>query len=109
MAETAQIAIIRTNLPDQASADRVARAAMAERLAACTNAYAITASVYRWESQIVSEPEVQLHLKTTTAKADALVRRVRALHPYELPFIAVERIEVTADYSAWVDGETRSD
>ena len=44
-------------------------------------------SIYRWEGRIDESPEVQLIAKTTPAAAPALIDRLRALHPYQVPEI----------------------
>jgi periplasmic divalent cation tolerance protein len=52
--------------------------------------------------------EVLLLVKTTRARLDALVARLPALHPYELPeLIAVEAAGGLPAYLDWVADATR--
>ncbi|WP_222565754.1 divalent-cation tolerance protein CutA [Novilysobacter antarcticus] len=96
--------------PDAASADVLARALVAERLAACVSEMPGVRSTYRWEGRVEQGNEVLLMIKTTTEQLDALTARVRALHPYELPeLIAVEAVGGLAPYLDWVVEQTRDD
>ena len=103
----AQILLILTNLPDQASAEALATALVAERLAACANILAPCRSVYRWRDKIEGAQEVPLLIKTTTARYAELEAAIRVRHPYELPeIIAVPVTHGLPDYLAWIVTET---
>ncbi len=96
--------------PDATSADIVARALVEERLAACVSQLPGVRSTYRWQGVIEQGEEVLLMIKTTSERIDALIARVRALHPYELPeLIAVEAVGGLAPYLDWVVQQTRDD
>jgi len=75
--------------PDEASATRIARALVEERLAACVNRIAGAVSVYRWRDEVREEGEILLLIKTMRGKLEALRARVLALHPYETPELIV--------------------
>jgi periplasmic divalent cation tolerance protein len=99
--------VIFNSCPDQATADRIARALVEERLAACVNQLAAVRSIYRWQGKLDDEPEVLLLIKTTVARLAELEMRLRAMHPYEVPeIIALPVIGGSADYLAWVARET---
>ena len=88
--------------PDDATAERVARALVEQRLAACVSRAPVQ-SVYRWNGAVEAAAEVQLLIKTTRAAWPALERALRALHPYELPeILAVEAAAGLAGYLAWI-------
>jgi periplasmic divalent cation tolerance protein len=85
------------------TAEQIARTLVDERLAACVNVHAPMVSIYRWNGAVERESERQLVIKTTRAALPALEKRLRELHPYELP----ELIVVTAsggsqNYLDWV-------
>ena len=82
------------------AAERLARALVEERLAACVNRVD-AASTYRWEGRVHEEAEVVLLAKTTAGRYDALERRVRELHPHEVP--CVERFEEADVLDAFAD------
>jgi periplasmic divalent cation tolerance protein len=102
------VLLVLANVPDDEVADRVARALVDERLAACVNILAPCRSVYRWEGRVERAQEVPLLIKTTQDRYQALERRLRELHPYELPEILAWRPDGgLSDYAAWVIRETR--
>ena len=95
--------------PDMACAERVAGVLVDERLAACVQLLPGVRSMYRWQGEVERAEEVLLLIKTTRECLDALVARVRALHPYELPeLLAVEAAGGLPDYLDWVASETRA-
>ena len=68
-----------TNLPDEETALRVARSLVEEGLAACVNVQAPCRSIYRWQGKVEDATEWPLLVKTTAARWNALVERLRAL------------------------------
>lgn len=96
-----------TNLPDRASAEKLAATLVDGSLAACINILAPCRSVYRWKGALQNEEEHPVLIKTTRARYPALEAAIRAAHPYELPEIIA--VVVTAGlpaYLAWVEAET---
>ena len=77
--------------PPEAAPD-LARLLVEERLAACVNRVDCD-SVYRWEGEVHADPEVVLLAKTTAESYQALVERVREVHPYDVP--CIERFDET--------------
>jgi periplasmic divalent cation tolerance protein len=89
-------------------ADELARTLVDERLAACVNVHGPMLSTYRWKGTVEREPERQLVVKTTAARLVDFERRLRELHPYELPEFLVVRAAASDAYGAWVSQETTS-
>lgn len=88
----------------------IARKLVEERLVACANILPRGRSVYRWEGAVVEEGESYMLLKTTAARAEAAVARLKELHSFEVPCIAVwPWAGGLADYADWVAEETRSE
>lgn len=103
------ILLVLTNLPDRASADRLATALVESRAAACVNILAECRSVYRWKEQVESAQEVPMLIKTTRAAYPRLQQEIRTLHPYELPeIIAISLDAGLPAYLQWVADETLS-
>ena len=99
--------LVLTNLPDAASAERIARLLVEQRLAACVNILAPCTSVYRWNDAVETATEIPLLIKTTLARYPALQAALTAAHPYELPeIVAVPLLEGLPAYLAWVGTET---
>lgn len=85
----------------------IARAVVAERLAACANLLGGIESLYWWRGALEESREVALILKTSAALVPALTRRVKALHSYEVPcVVALPILGGNADYLAWLAAET---
>ena len=76
---------VTTTWPDQAAANRAAATLVAERLAACAQVQGPIQSTYAWKGAIEQGQEWYCHLKTTAERLPALQRRIRELHPYEVP------------------------
>ena len=101
--------LVLTNLPDRASAERLADALIEKRVAACVNILAPCRSVYRWKGAVQHDEEHPLLIKTSAECYPALESAIRAAHPYELPEIIAVPIERgLAAYLAWVDSETET-
>ncbi|HVF37351.1 MAG TPA: divalent-cation tolerance protein CutA [Sphingomicrobium sp.] len=93
---------------DPAEAQRIGTAIVEEKLAACVNILAPCRSIYRWEGAIETATETPALFKTRLDRADALIARVKELHSYSIPAIAVWPIErLLADYGDWVEKELR--
>lgn len=97
------VLLVLCTCPDAASGERIARALVEERLAACVNRVPGLTSVYRWQDAVESAPEELLLIKTTRAAFPALQARLLALHPYALPEVIALPIDSGhAPYLDWV-------
>ena len=100
--------LVLTNLPDRASAEKLADALIEQRLAACVNILAPCRSVYRWKDAVQHDEEHPMLIKTTAERYPALEAAIRAGHPYELPeIIAVPVEQGLPQYLEWVASETK--
>ena len=100
--------LVFTNLPDRASAERLAELLLERGLAACVNILAPCRSVYRWKGKVENAQEHPMLIKTTRDRYAALEAAIRAGHPYELPeIIAVPLAAGFPVYLDWVVAETR--
>ena len=98
--------LILTTMPNDDRADKVARTLVDERLAACVNVHGAMNSTYRWKGAVERDAERQLVIKTTRARLGALERRLRELHPYELPELVVVEAAASQAYADWVTEQT---
>ncbi len=86
---------------------KIARATVAERLAACANIMGEITSVFRWEGAVEEESEVSVLLKTHGDRVEALTERIRSLHSYECPCVVVLPIAAgNPDFLQWIAEET---
>jgi periplasmic divalent cation tolerance protein len=97
---------VTTTCPDRDSAERLARATLAERVTACANILPGVRSLYHWQGAIAEEDEVLVIFKTSETARAALVAFLEAEHPYDLPVITWERLETTQSASDWLARET---
>ncbi len=101
--KTTSCQLVLTTCPNRRAANRIARALVGERLAACVNILPIAQSVYRWRGRIESAPEFLLIIKSLKRTYKKLETRLRQLHPYELPeVIAVPIAGGYRHYLAWI-------
>jgi len=68
-------------------AERIGRALVGERLAACVNLLPGLRSLFWWQGRIEETTEIILIAKTSTANMEAVVARVRSLHSYSTPCV----------------------
>ncbi|MCO5101943.1 MAG: divalent-cation tolerance protein CutA [Burkholderiaceae bacterium] len=102
-----QLRLIVSNVPDEAVAATIARALVDERLAACVNVLGACRSVYRWHGAVETADEITLLVKTTRARHDDCVRRLAALHPYDVPeIVTLAPEQVWPAYARWAADET---
>jgi periplasmic divalent cation tolerance protein len=99
--------VVLMTAPDAACAERIARALVGERLAACVNLVPGMRSIYRWEGAVQEEAEVLLVAKTRADRVVELEARVRALHPYDVPEVIALPVDAgSAAYLRWVREES---
>ncbi len=106
-AEDVEVALV--TAPDAETGERIARALVEERLAACVNLVPGLRSIYRWEGAVESAEEVLLVVKTRADRAERLEERLLALHPYDVPeLLRIPTRGGHAAYLRWVLAETGS-
>jgi periplasmic divalent cation tolerance protein len=102
--------LVITNLPDRASAEKLAALLIEQRLAACVNVLAPCSSVYRWQGEIQHDEEYPLLIKTVQDRYAQVEASIRGNHPYELPeIIAVPINGGLPAYLQWVESETHDE
>ncbi len=95
---------VSTTLPNEEAAQTMSARLVEERLAACAQVLGPVSSTYRWEGQVERAREWFCHLKTTADRLPALQRRLRELHPYQVPeIIAVPIVQGDAGYLKWIE------
>jgi periplasmic divalent cation tolerance protein len=87
-----------------ALAEAVARRLVEEGRAACVNCVPRMRSIYTWAGHVEEAEESLLLVKTTAAGYPALERRVRELHPYEVPeLLALPAVAGFGPYLEWLN------
>ena len=99
--------LILTNVPDAAGAEKLARALIESRAAACVNVLAPCRSIYRWQGAVEAADEIPLLIKTTAVNYALVKEIVRAHHPYAVPeLIAIPITHGLPAYLDWLATET---
>jgi periplasmic divalent cation tolerance protein len=85
-------------------AERIARALVERRLAACVSVVPGLVSLYRWRGAIERDAEHLLVIKTRRDRFDPLREAIVGLHPYEVPEVVALPIDAGHEpYLAWLD------
>ncbi len=88
-------------------AEKIGRALIAARLAACVNVIGPIRSIYRWQGAVEEADEHLLVVKARAADVDAIAARVRALHSYDVPEVLSLPVTAgSAEYLTWLAGAT---
>jgi len=106
MPET-NIIVVLTHVPDQICAQAIANALIKSKLAACVSIGAACQSVYEWGSEVQTQTEFPLYIKTNQDYYTKIEALVVEMHPYELPDILVLSVHGGyGPYLQWVNDQT---
>ncbi len=96
--------LLLTTCPDADSAERISRTLVSEGLAACVGQLPGLLSTYRWQGNIEQAREYQLLIKASIRHKEALMDRIMALHPYEVPELLILNVDDGLPaYLHWLD------
>ena len=93
---------------DREEAERIGRALVEDRLAACVNILDGMRSIYRWQGKVEAATEAVLLVKTDASRSQAVIERVKELHSYSCPCVAVWPLSGgNPEYLDWIGRESR--
>src|SRR5512142_2686849 len=96
------LVIVTTTLPTEEAADELATQLVEGKLAVCAQVLGPIESTYRWEGVLERAEAWYCHCKALPEQRDALMARIKELHPYEIPeIVAVQADAVSPEYLAW--------
>jgi periplasmic divalent cation tolerance protein len=99
---------VSTTVEKRQEAERLARLAVEQKLAACVQVIGPIISTYRWQGKIEHEEEWLCLMKTRTGLYEALEKAIRAAHPYDEPeIIALPVVKGSEGYLRWIEQETQ--
>jgi len=97
---------VTTTTETKADAERIARALVEARLAACVQIVGPIESIYRWKGRIETTGEWLCLIKSREEHYGAIEQTIRSLHPYEAPeIVSVGMTGGSRDYLDWLRGE----
>jgi periplasmic divalent cation tolerance protein len=95
--------VILSTCATEADAERIARALVDARLAACVNVVPGARSFYRWKGAVEDAAECLLVIKSSRLLFDALRVALEKAHPYEVPeLLALPILEGAPNYLNWL-------
>ena len=98
--------MIYTTLPDKAITEKIAKTLVDQKLIACANFFPVE-STYRWKNKLCEDKEFALIMKTRENLYEKVEKRLKELHPYEIPAIVSYEIkEGSKDYLSWIKEKT---
>lgn len=100
--------VVYATASDISEAKRIGKTLVEERLVACANCIPGMQSVYCWEGIVEESTEVVLMMKTRSSLVDAVVKRAKELHSYEVPCVVSWPITTgNSEYLKWIEQNTR--
>ena len=99
-----QFRVILVTCGTLAEARRIARGAVAAKLAACVNVVLNPVeSIYRWKGNVEVSREYLLVVKSTVRRLPELERMVRRMHSYDVPeFLVLPVVSGSHEYLGWL-------
>jgi periplasmic divalent cation tolerance protein len=87
-------------------AERIARALVSKRLAACVNLLPAVRSIYRWKGAVEDAQETLLVIKSSRTLFDELRAEIEKLHSYEVAeVVAIPIVDGSEAYLEWLGRE----
>jgi periplasmic divalent cation tolerance protein len=99
--------LIYVTAPNRDEALKLAKNLVESRLVACVNLLDGATSVYWWDGKIQEDSETVMIAKTRSDLVDAVIGRVREIHPYACPcVVAVPISSGNPAFLDWINTET---
>ncbi len=91
---------------DAEEAEKISKALVKRRLAACVNTVPGVSSRFWWKDKLDESKESLLIVKTKETLLPGIIKAVKKLHSYAVPeIIALPVVGGNADYLDWIDSE----
>jgi periplasmic divalent cation tolerance protein len=104
-----EVVLAFSTFPDVETARRIARELVTENLVACANVIPKIESIYRWQGNIEQGDETLVLFKTTAARFAAFEKKLKSLHPYDVPeIICTPTSQGSPAYLEWVRENVKS-
>lgn len=96
--------MITITVVSEAEGEKIGRALIDNKLAACVNIIPGIRSLYRWKGEFCDEREFLLLVKSKKYLFEEIMHVVKSLHSYEVPeIIAFSIMDGLPEYLKWVD------
>jgi periplasmic divalent cation tolerance protein len=106
--EDPKIAIVYATTGSHEEARKIASSLLESKLVACVNIIPKMHSIYRWKGKIEKGDECIMIAKTSNENVDAVIKKIKEMHSYELPCtLVIPVIGGLEDYLKYVSDETK--
>lgn len=103
MTPASQAVVVLCTTPDESSGRQLANQVLQEKLAACVTLLPGATSFYYWDDKLQQDNEIQLIVKTDSQHQQALLQRLKVLHPYQTPeLLVLPVIHGDPQYLSWL-------
>ena len=93
----------------KAEAQKMGKALVESRLAACVNILDNMQSIYRWEEKVQEDEEVVLIAKTTDSLVSQLIDKAKSLHSYDCPcIVSLPVLDGYPPFLDWIQTEVKA-
>lgn len=100
--------VVLSTCASQADAERISKALVEARLAACVSLIPGVHSCYRWQGAVETSDEVLMLIKTSRELFAELKLAIEKMHPYEVPeILALPVVEGAENYLNWMAANLR--
>jgi len=98
-----------TTTEKRQDAEKIAKALVERRLAACAQVVGPIVSTYWWKNNVETAEEWQCLMKSKKSFYREIEKAIKMLHPYETPeIIALPIVSAGDDYLEWLNSELKS-
>lgn len=102
--------VVITTFPDRKTAEKVCKTLIKEKLTACCQILDSIKSFYLWKGKIERSKEWLCFFKTEKTVCEKLKKRIKSIHPYEIPeIICLEVKDIDEDYANWIKEVLKND
>ncbi|MCX7705521.1 MAG: divalent-cation tolerance protein CutA [bacterium] len=96
--------VVITTFPDRKTAQKICKTLINENLTACCQIFGDITSLYWWKGKIEHSKEVACFFKTEKSVLEKLKKRIKEIHPYEIPeIICLQAKDIDSEYAKWID------
>ena len=105
-----EVRLVLTTVASPHEGERLARALVERRQAACVNMLPAVESIFRWQGEVSKEAETLLLIKTVRSAYEDVAATIAELHSYDLPEILSLAVdEGEGKFIEWLAGCISSD
>ncbi len=107
MGRETDLIVVYTTFESIEQAKVVGHELIKHRLAACMNIVPAMTSIYEWQGELHETSEAVMLIKTSRRCQEEVLRRTKALHPYDTPALYVlDPLHTDTDFGAWIAEQT---